>query len=86
LLLLWVSQDLLADWGLGPASMRAIEDACSGVRVIAPMLDAAAPFGAPPWGAPQPAVALVPLHGGVVHGGSGAADHHHAGEGNAMVN
>ena len=35
-----VSQDLLADWGLGPASMRAIEDACSGVRAIAPMLDA----------------------------------------------
>jgi hypothetical protein len=33
-----VSQDLLADWGLGPASMRAIEDARSGVRAIAPML------------------------------------------------
>ena len=51
-----------------------------------PALAAAAPFGAPPWGAPQPAVALVPLHGGVVHGGSGAADHLDVGEGNAVVN
>jgi len=51
-----------------------------------PALAAAAPFGAPPWGAPQPAVALVPLHGGVVHGGSGAADHLDVGEGSAVVN
>jgi hypothetical protein len=52
----------------------------------APALAAAAPFGAPPWVAPQPEVALVPLHDGVVYGGGGAADPLDVGEGNAMVN